>query len=1364
MTDINDKFRLFDKQRRAKKYFFLRSPEQFLFHKIDCVCPEDELTGSFYVDNTCPIYVDSVDSLILPGIFSIGGGCSICPPDVTFLHEEPITDEYETLSAGNTHVLRIRADGSLWAWGSNSDGQLALPYVTLGRNEPTRIGEDDDWVHVAAGELSSFAIKRDGSLWAWGSNTSGRLGIGNIATKTNVPTQVGSDYDWKYATAGQLHSLAIKKDGTLWAWGSNLNGRTGLNTTSGVTWTPQKVGNDSDWSKISAGLSHNLAIKNNNTLWTWGDNSYGKTGIGEFFGIVVEPVQVGNAASWHMAAAGFYHSLAIMVDGTMWSWGMNTNGQLGLGDSISRNQPHQVGTFSNWSFCATGIFHSIGIRGCGCLRAWGFNEHGQLGTGDTEDRDEPFEVGEECGWIKVAVGGIFNIGFQGSFGVGGGGGGGGGGGSSKFWGNNINGIWPDAPQAVLSPTIRSGSESLPSEYVLPLTGIRYIQLAVGDHHSLALRSDGVIDSWGRNNNGQLGRNGKNNRACISNVGDDNDWQFVEAGRRSSFAIKVNGTLWSWGNNEFGQLGYTNAGDIINPTLVNEDEDWISVSTSGRHTLAIKEDGTVWSWGLNSSGQLGLGNYVNQDTPIELGLIGNEKAIMVFANGHHSFALLENYTVFSWGNNQFGQLGLGDIDEFTVTVPTQIPFQDWGVLTVGNKHVLGVRFDGSVWVWGDNSLGQLGLSSTVFSNQPVNLPIGMDFWGSIQTNFEQSFSISFDSKLRATGLNDKGQLGLNNINNSINEFTQVGDENNWILIAAGNKHTLGFRSEGILWSWGDNTYGQLGHCDFDARAVPTEILRKSNEPGSMSGWDYVSIDGTHVIGVSLNQKTWTWGHLSSGSEIVVDSNLPINLEELDNPEHVSAGPDRMFVIMSDPEDLNSRYISGSGYNDKGQLGFEESVEFINIFDSIETLGSTWLKISNGVDHSVAIKSDGTLWTWGSNEFAKTSQFDSQDNIITTGSSYGPHQIGSGSNWIDIAAGANHNLAIDSAGYLWGWGDNSYGLTGQSNGNNDPITAGITERPSLIGTASNWTNVWVGHKHNVALNDIGELWCWGDNSYGQLGQESYVDSVTSPVIFSSGSNWISAAAGHHHTLAIDSNNVLWSCGKNGFGQLGLDFTTSAEYDIQQIDSSNNWGKVYAAGDFSAAIDSDNVLYMWGNNEQGQLGLGHYESPVTKPTTFGNLDYLVDDEDEDDLSNLYLMYWNNSPIIPYSGSSVSEVAISTGFSGLENISEFLTDHVIPHRNTTVSDLYVGTDYSSAYIMKWDSDHPTIPHSSGSISDISIGRDFSIDDVMQFESEPVIPYQDTVSDIGLGTNFVLIYGTHVEIETHFTNNLIIESDHEVE
>jgi hypothetical protein len=302
------------------------------------------------------------------------------------------------VSCGGFFAAAVKTDGSLWAWGIHVNGQLGIgPIVApFSQSSPVRVGALSNWKHVCCGGSHSVAIKTDGTLWSWGNNGSGKLGLGNVVHRSS-PVQVGALTNWRQVSCAISHTLAIKTDGTLWSWGANTTGELGTGT---IVWrsSPVQVGSLTNWRVVEGGgFAFSAAVKTDGSLWTWGDNTNGQLGLGN----VVHrssPVQVGSLIDWNSITCGHRHAVAIKTDGSLWTWGDNTYGQLGIGDVVPRSSPVQVGSLTTWAQVVAGMYYTVALKTDGTLWSWGENTHGQLGIGDVVHRSSPVQVGSLTVW------------------------------------------------------------------------------------------------------------------------------------------------------------------------------------------------------------------------------------------------------------------------------------------------------------------------------------------------------------------------------------------------------------------------------------------------------------------------------------------------------------------------------------------------------------------------------------------------------------------------------------------------------------------------------------------------------------------------------------------------------------------------------------------------------------------------------------------------------------------------------------------------------------------------------------------------------------------------------------------------------
>ena len=313
---------------------------------------------------------------------------------------------WSNISGAKYHSHAIKTDGTLWSWGLSVSGQVG-DSTNISRSSPVQIGVLTDWSKVAADQQSTFALKTDGSIWSWGVNNKGALGqnTGYPAGNKNSPVQIGSLTDWAIVNHGGYGGRAIKTDGSLWSWGQNNKGQLGLGNTTNKS-SPSQVGALTDWANVSGGLEHTLAVKTDGTLWTWGNNIDGRLGIGNTTN-KSSPSQIGSLSDWDSIVAGYRHSVAIKTDGSLWTWGSNSRRQLGDGTSTSKSSPVQVGSLTDWSKISesgASSDHVLAIKTDGSLWGWGDNSpNGQIGDGSVSDRNSPVQIGSDTNWTVVSA-------------------------------------------------------------------------------------------------------------------------------------------------------------------------------------------------------------------------------------------------------------------------------------------------------------------------------------------------------------------------------------------------------------------------------------------------------------------------------------------------------------------------------------------------------------------------------------------------------------------------------------------------------------------------------------------------------------------------------------------------------------------------------------------------------------------------------------------------------------------------------------------------------------------------------------------------------------------------------------------------
>jgi alpha-tubulin suppressor-like RCC1 family protein len=301
---------------------------------------------------------------------------------------------WKQVDCGSIHTAAIKTDGTLWNWGDGSSGRLGIGVLAAVTNKSTPVttfAGGSNWKQVSCGNNHTAAIKTDGTLWTWGATTNGRLGNRRTILSIYTPvTTFAGGTNWKQVDCGSVHTAAIKTDGTLWVWGSGGNGRLGNGIITGNRSTPLTTfAGGTNWKQVSAGYWHTAAIKTDGTLWVWGNGFYGKLGNNSTTNRSTPVTTFAGGSNWKQVSCGGNnsgpgHTAAIKTDGTLWTWGQGTRGQLGDNTSTTRSTP--VTTFAggtNWKQVSAGGVHTAAIKTDGTIWIWGNGSSGQLGNGIT---------------------------------------------------------------------------------------------------------------------------------------------------------------------------------------------------------------------------------------------------------------------------------------------------------------------------------------------------------------------------------------------------------------------------------------------------------------------------------------------------------------------------------------------------------------------------------------------------------------------------------------------------------------------------------------------------------------------------------------------------------------------------------------------------------------------------------------------------------------------------------------------------------------------------------------------------------------------------------------------------------------------
>jgi alpha-tubulin suppressor-like RCC1 family protein len=651
----------------------------------------------------------------------------------------------------------------------------------------------------------------------------------------------------------------------------------------------------------------------------------------------------------------------------------------------------------------------------------------------------------------------------------------------------------------------------------------------------------------------------------------------------SLLLKRDGTVWGWGDNASGQLG--------NGTVTSFEQNMVQASgltnvvkiTGGKSTsIALKEDGTVWGWGSNGQNNIGDGTAIARTIPVQtlgengVGFLTDVVDISsaVSASGSFVLALKKDGTVVGWGLNIYGVFD----GSSTRTVPKKIlNLSNVVKISAGLNHALVLKEDGTVWSIGGNQYGELGTGDTLSSNIPKQV-LNLSNIKDIKTGFYNSFALKEDGTVWSWGRNSNGELGDGSISSKY-QPSQISGLNNVLRLSIGYSTAIALNEAGEVWTWGDNAFGQVGNGNKIDQTTPVKI--------SISGVVEVASGISHSLIMKANGEIWGWGQNNKkqlGDRPEAESLVPVQLfippppvtSPLFDIKQISSFSNFAIAVKNDGT------VWTWGNNSDGQLGDGTTVSR----NKAKQINLTNVKeVAAGGGHALAVKNDGTLWVWGLNNYGQLG-----DGTLISKSV--PTLITGIVPIMTVAAGENHSVAISSfASQAYGWGLNANGQIGDNTLVNKSIpTMVIQGGMGLTGPIQ----IVAGKNFSAATNDNLEVWVWGANESGQIGDGTTTQKrVPTQTIAVSGLSPLievyQIEAGNSHIIARKGDGTLVSWGLNNYGQLGIGTKINKSRPVV-IPGLTGITEISAKNGHSIVRKSDSTAWVWGLNEFGQLGLGN------------------------------------------------------------------------------------------------------------------------------------------------------------------------------
>lgn len=726
----------------------------------------------------------------------------------------------------------------------SAEDEFSLKSELMNENEAMTLFNAVETIQISAGAYHSLALKSDGSVWAWGDNENGQLGTGNNIDQ-HTPVQVQGLTGIIKVEAGGNHSMALKSDGTIWSWGDNGFGQLGIGSFTSRN-IPVQITSITG-SDISLGYDHSI-VRAGWSIYTFGSNQFGQLGNASFGTERATPGRPtgfgdGTVDDIYDIVAGKHNSFAIGANDRV----LQTRNYLdywGWGDGINATRPVQIGHYTEIEYLDYSYsneddsfrFHlDAGLDQA--FINWDnntFKAFGKNQHGELTLSDLSIEYDKFMDISPMNSLKRLIPGDKYTMGLTNSG-------DVYLWGNifysdeNLNNMILDVPNTTIPIKIDVDDIA---------------QVSAGEDYVLFLDEDGVVWSLGKNGSGQLGignTQGVNVPMRVFGFTSDNDVivSDVSAGKGHSLAVKANGTVWAWGDNTYGQLGDGTTAHSNIPVQVRTLTDVVAVSAGDGFSLALKSNGEVYSWGRNNRGQLGLGDIVDRKLPVKVDLDATIKKIS--AGGRHVMALDSSKNSWIWGANDKGQLG--DRTYVDNPVPRKITELTYiADVQAGKSHSVLLKQNSAMYTWGDNSYGQLGISRAINQQyKPITLTTGIN---KISAGGDITLAIKSDSTVWACGYNVNGELALGNTNNPT-YLTQIPGLSNINMIEAGSDFCFAKDGDNNILYWGNKEYDwYMGGASY---ANNTHVVKAYI--GDMS---VISAGHDHVLFMNGDDVLYSYG--------------------------------------------------------------------------------------------------------------------------------------------------------------------------------------------------------------------------------------------------------------------------------------------------------------------------------------------------------------------------------------------------------------------------------------------------------------------------------------------------------------------------
>ncbi len=1144
------------------------------------------------------------------------------------------------IKSGDGFTIALKANGEVEAWGKNIYGQLGIGNTT-NYDEPQKLSQlDETIVEIAVGNNHVIALTENGNIYGWGLNNNGQVGNGTTANQVSQATVINiSGNELSKIIRVEAHgdnSFAINEDGDVWAWGKDFGNKatklTDLKNVIDVS-TSYFVKADgtayrmSDLSKLTIvgtvramdeGVDHAVFLTTEGKAYAIGSNDYGQLGNGSTDVASTSVVAIRkdeNHVFEDVVAieAGDRYTLIQTADGSVYTTGLNENGRLGLDlSTINVITPVKNTNISNVILISAGEDHAVVAKQDGTVYSWGKGTIGELGNRMMKDSVTPVMVGpyiirtdkknivigkNDSTIVKGYVD-YFNILNKEVININS---------ISKntqvarvsnmtateaeltedevnagYKAFKIEGINPGTTNIVLSEN-KANTNGILQVEVLPEAGITISPMVETASSFVAtLKTNGTVWTYGQNTYGELGTG--------DNVNYDEPQQVIfpegtvikqiAVGEYHVAALDTEGNIWTWGRNNFYQLGVSSTSESNTPIKVTGIPKATRITAGTNSVMAVTEDNRLVAWGQNAYGELGNGQNVNKTTPVIIE--GVHDVLDVQGGKNHYLVLKTTGELFTTGSNLYGQLGQ-DIGERTrINTFNKIPSNlKYGSIAAGQTSNVAITIDGVAYVWGQNTFGNLGTGEKNNVFVPTQVP---GLTGIVEADVGKTHTIlrDYNEDIYLAGTNANGQLGNGTSNNNFTFAKNLKIED-VLRVSAGYTYTAVMKKDGTVWAWGDYNHGNRVLNSRTNSKIPVQI-----------GSDTSSLDKLEIVIKKSEIESILANSEFRFNLIYEDQNKTSNFSyESLNTEIAEVNQDGNVLGVRE----GSTWVKVTD-NETGKV----SVAIIRVIDNVEGYSTyTSPKVVTGENYAVALKEDGNIDLWGYDDSQMV------DSDI-------PYTINVVATYVNVLSGKNHLIALRNDGTVWTAGDNTYGQLGKTG-------TSINTKLTQIQNLTNVEKIAAGDNFCVAMDNYGITYVWGEGfgttpqvldtnirsiSYLSAGSKDQIIMILpSGEVYGQGSilngtirnfdRAVKVEVGTDYLLILDTNGNVY---KYQNGVLTKQEYISNAIDISVKDNVNMYQKV------------NEKVYSWGTNNEGQLGTNDRDNKqvAVMPENNGNNVYTI------------------------------------------------------------------------------------------------------------------------------------------------------------